>query len=585
MAGFCLPKASAEDFIKKLKDGTINPEKLIDMTSGERRVFFEKIVGEDSARGVNALFESKLLLKDQKRGLVSWAKKVSGITEEVRRDIIAKIDRMETALKAGDEEAFLEDLAAKKLGTDVSFEEAQQIVDGVKAVQEAKAKITDDMPLRSDERIEYGLKFSAFKDYVDGLKLRSDTLTWKEWITKPGEVFRSLAGTTKSILSSMDNSFFGRQGIKMLYTNPDIWTKNFVKSWGDIAKEVGGIDKNKSAMESLSRGINAMEAIRADVYSRPNAINGKYDKMKLDIGTTEEAFPSSFPEKIPLLGRLYNASQSAFTGGAYRMRADYADRLISKAEEFGVNMKDASQAESIGKLVNSMTGRGSIGKLNVIGGEVNTAIFSIKFLKSNLDTLSGHRAGFAFAEGPARAFARRQAAYNLAKVIAGTSAVLFTANQLWPGSVNFDPRSSDFGKIRIGKHTFDVTGGMGSITTLAARITPTIHKGKWGFWYQSKSGKWTDLTKGDFGQQDALDVIDNFWQGKLSPIAGVARDVWRGEDFNGNKPTPESVATGLVTPIPLQNAQQLREPDMGVALGLMILDGLGFSVNTDLPKK
>lgn len=585
MAGFCLPKASAEDFIKKLKDGTINPEKLIEMTSSERRAFFQKIVGEDSARAVNALFESKLLLKDQKAGLVSWAKKVGGITEEVRRDIISKIERMETALKAGDEADFLEDLASKKLGTDVTFEEAQNIVDGVKAVQEAKAAIPEDAPLRSPERIEYGLKFSAFKDYVDNLKLEGEALSWKEWATKPSEMFMSLAGTTKSILSSMDNSFFGRQGIKMMYTNPDIWIKNFVKSWGDIAKEAGGIDTTKGFIHNLSRGINAMDAIRADVYSRPNALNGKYDNMKLDIGTAEEAFPSSFPEKIPLLGRLYNASQSAFTGGAYRMRADYADRLIAKAEDFGVNMKDPSQAQGIGMLVNSMTGRGNIGRLNTIGKEINAAVFSIKFLKSNLDTLTAHRLGYGVPEGPGRAFVRRQAAYNLAKIVAGTSAILFTANQLWPGSVNWDPRSTDFGKIRIGKHTIDVTGGMGSIATLASRITPTQHKGKWGFWYQSKSGAWTDLTKGDFGQQDAVDVIDNFWQGKLSPIAGVARDVWRGEDFDGNKPTPESVAVGLGTPIPLQNVQQLREPDMAKALSLLLLDNLGFSVSTDRTKK
>ncbi len=45
------------------------------MSSADRHAFFSKIVGEDHAGPVNALFESKLLLKDQQRGLINWAKK------------------------------------------------------------------------------------------------------------------------------------------------------------------------------------------------------------------------------------------------------------------------------------------------------------------------------------------------------------------------------------------------------------------------------------------------------------------------------------------------------------------------------
>ena len=37
-----------------------------------------------------------------------------------------------------------------------------------------------------------------------------------------------------------------------------------------------------------------------------------------------------------------------------------------------------------------MTGRGDIGKLEVFGEEINAALFSIKFLKSNWDTLTAH---------------------------------------------------------------------------------------------------------------------------------------------------------------------------------------------------
>lgn len=575
MTGFCLPKEFANKFIDALKSGKIKPEELITMTSAERRSFLEPIVGADSVREVNALLESKLLLKDQKRGLVSWAKSVSGITEPVRRDLLSKIERMDKVLDAENSGVFLEDLAAKRLGADVTFEEAKRIVDGTKALEEAKGKIAESDPLRSDARIEYGLKFTEFQKYIGDLKLKADTPTWKEWISSPSDVFFSIAGTTKSVLSSLDNSYFGRQGIKMLYTHPGIWSKNFIKSWGDIARE---LVRTKSS-------IDPMDIIKADVFSRPNALNGKYQAGGYDIGIlSEEAFPTSIQDKIPLLGRFFNAAETAFNGGALRMRADYADLIIEKADAFGIDTLNPAQAKGLGVLVNSMTGRGSIGKLGVIGKEINSAVFSIKFLKSNFDTLTANRLGYAIERGATRDFVRREAAMNLMKIVATTGGILTIANLLYPGSVDLDPRSSHFGKIRIGKHTVDITGGMGAIVTLAARITPTYHDGKLSFWTKTRKGSYIDLTAGKYGQQNALDVINSFWQGKLSPIAGVARDVWTGSTYQGTKPTVQDELTGLFTPIPIQNFQQLNEPDAGVALGLMILDGLGLSVNTSITK-
>jgi len=68
---FCIPKHLVDLFLGKLKDGTVNPAKLAEMGSKERRVELAKYVGEANAEKTNALFESKLLLKNQQKGLVS----------------------------------------------------------------------------------------------------------------------------------------------------------------------------------------------------------------------------------------------------------------------------------------------------------------------------------------------------------------------------------------------------------------------------------------------------------------------------------------------------------------------------------
>lgn len=589
MASFCLPKEFANKFLDALKGGKIDPAKLIEMSSAERRAFLEKIVGEENVHEVNALLESKLILKDQKRGLVSWAKSISGITEKTRTDLLSKIERLDKVLSAADEQVFLEDLAAKRLGTEITHEEAQNIVDGTKEVRAAKDAVPENDPIGSTARMDYGLKYVAFQKYVSELKSRATDLTWKEWITSPGEWFYSVAGATKSILSSLDNSFFGRQGIKTLYTQPDIWVKNFIKSFGDIAREIG---KTKNSVDPI-------DVIKADIYSRPNAINGKYDAGGYDIGlASEEAFPSTLPERIPLVGRLFKGAETAFNGGALRMRADLADRLIPRAEKFGVDTLNKEEAQRIGRLVNSLTGRGDIGRLNVIGREINAAIFSIKFVKSNFDVLfSGAKApltmvadrAFGIERTPAEQFARMEAAKNLLKITVATAGILYIANTLHPGSVDFDPRSSNFGKIKIGKHTIDITGGMGAVVSLSTRIMPSYHNGKLGFWYKSQKGVWTQLNDPKFGQQTAVDVINNFAEGKLSPIAGVARDFWQGRDYDGNKIGLNLASGGretlnLVTPLPIQTFLSLNEPDAGFSLGLMILDGLGFSVNTQIKK-
>ena len=565
---FCLPKKQADKFLEALRGGKIVPEDLMAMSSAQRRSTFSELLGEEFAKDVNASLESKLILKDQKKGMVTWAKKLSGITEATRTDIISKIERLDKVLSAESEQLFLEDLASKRIGADITFEEAKTITEMAQKVTEKKELILEDSPIRSKERLDYGLAYTLFQDYVNGLKGATKELSWKEWATSPSALFDSLGGTTKSLLSSMDNSFFGRQGIKILYTNPSIWASNFLKSWGDIGKEL--------------RRIDAMQAIKADVFSRPNALNGKYEASKLDIGiASEEAYPTAIPGRIPVLGRLYNASQSAFSGAALRMRADYFDKIIERAESFGVDMLNKEQASGVGQLVNSMTGRG---KVNLTEGQarfINLAVFSIRFFKSNFDTLTAHRLGFGVEKGPARSFVRRQAAENLAKMVLAQAAILNAANLLWPGSVDFDPRSSRFGKIKIGDTTFDISGGMASLITLAARISPTMHNGKWGFWSKNQKGKYTNLTAGEYGQQDAVDVIDNFWQGKLSPIAGVLRDVWRGQDFDRNKPSLQSIARNLITPIPWQNLQDtLNNPDAAPILSAIILDGLGISANT-----
>jgi hypothetical protein len=569
---FCLPKEFTSKFLNAIKDGTINPEKLIDMSSEERRSLLGEIVGKEHAKEVNAMLESKLLLKDQKRGMVSWAKRVAGITEATRNDMISRIEKMDRVLDASDQHSFLEDLASKKIGTDISFEEAKNVAALSRKVVETREAIKASDPVGSASRLDYGAKFVALQNYVHELKLTNSKASiagiMEDVKQSPagaaGKAISQLAGIAKGLKASFDNSFGGRQGFKAIFTNPTIWADNFIKSFGYIGKQL----LNKASDNSV------VDAVKADIFSRPNALDGTYKAMKLDVGLdTEEAYPSALPEHIPGIGRLYKASEAAYNGMAIRLRADIADQVIAMAKANDHDLTNQLNVESLGKLVNSLTGRGHLGSLEKVGKSVNALFFSPKSLKASFDFLTLH------STDEMSAYSRAQAGKNLLKVTAGIATIMAVSNALQPGSAELDPRGADFGKIRVGDTRFDISGGMLSLVTLASRILTMSSK-------SSTTGKVTPLNSGKFGSQNGLDVLVTFATNKVSPIAGVLLDLLKGQDHNGNKPSVVGEASNLLMPLPVSNVQELMtNPKAANPLLAEMADAIGFVTNTYSPRQ
>jgi hypothetical protein len=227
----------------------------------------------------------------------------------------------------------------------------------------------------------------------------------------------------------------------------------------------------------------------------------------------------------------------------------------------------------IGNVAYALTGRGSVGGLEPVATHLNNIFFSPRFLKSNIDLLTVH----AFDKGIG-SFARKQAAKNMVKTLGGIGTVLTIANAVDPGSVELDPRSSDFGKIKVGDTRFDVAGGMSSLVTLASRLGTMSSK-------STTSGKVYPLNSGDFGSRTGVDVALDFITGKFAPLPAVVRDYLKGENFQGDKPTLKSSAVNLFAPLPITNyIEAAKNPEAAPAILRIILDGLGIGANTYSPK-
>lgn len=551
---FCLNKNIVNAFLNKLKSGEIDPKALGEMPSKERRAFFAEFMGEANAEKTNALFESKLLLKNQQQGMINWAKEVTGLKPPARKALIERIENMKEVLTPESEKAFLADLAAHKIGATVTMEETATIAKLAKDVQDKKAEIQS-----GGDRLEYGRAIVKFSDYVADLKNETQKMTVADAAKNPvGAAKKGLvetAGLAKSLKASIDNSVIGRQGLKVLFTHPGTWLKNSAQSFVDIARTFGGKE--------------VLNEVRADVLSRPNAMNGLYRREKLAIGVIEEAYPTSLPEKIPGLGKVFKASSEAFTAFQYRTRADVFDKYVQIAEKSGGDI------QGVGLLVNSLTGRGNIGPLEPVSKGLNNIFFSPRFLKSNIDILSGQVLDY----GGMGKFAKQRAAINTLKVVSGVAGILTVANAVSPNSVEEDARSSDFGKIRVGNTRFDVSGGMAPIVTLAARWVSQSTK-------SSATGKIKKINSGKFGSMNTQDLIMNFFENKLSPAASVLNDFLKGRDREGNKPSLTVEIDNLFTPLPIKNYQELKDdPESADMLLAMIADGLGIGTNTYSGKK
>lgn len=574
----CIPRELKDKVFNAFKSGELSIEKLYSLDEAARREVFAKYFGKDLASFVNGKFEQAMLSR-QKTAFVNFIKRFTTATDPLRDTMLKKVENLKEFLDKTKEKGFLEDLVETKFGLRVSEAEAKTLIDLYDKIEETKAKIPEDSPRGSVERLEYGYAVDAFKRFIaeaktgaESLKLRERFLPQNWW-----QNIVDIAGITKSLVSSLDDSFIGRQGIKLLLRGNYIgWGKNLARSLQIFGKELFAQSNGwfKDRNDAVMRGI------RADILSRPNALNGKYNAAKNKYGLDvlhEEQFPVSYPERLPILGRFFKAAETAFSGTALRMRADLADAVIAAAEKNGVDMLDPVQASAHGKIVASMTGRGEFRRMGAISKEVNVLLFSVRFLKANFDTLTAHLFDKSFTPE-----ARKLAAINTLRIAANTTMLLSIAKMLG-FQVEFDPRSTKFGQIcdPDGKTCFDITGGMRGLVTLGSRLVPTYHNGEWGFWTKSgTTGKWTRMSAGNFGEQTALDTFEAFFEGKLSPTAGALRDVWKGQNFYGEKPDLVNTTIGLVTPItPETIIRQLKMGNDDI-LVVLLAEAFGFSSNT-----
>jgi hypothetical protein len=359
----------------------------------------------------------------------------------------------------------------------------------------------------------------------------------------------------RAVMSSFDVSGAGRQGLMIAMQHPSTWGKNL----GPMMRALLSKDYHLAAM--------------AEIHGRENARNGLYERMGIDFtdvtgrgtGVREEAYASPLADKIPGVGM----SSRAYTLFLDKARADLADHIYAKAQKRAGKMitrlrvvdgrprlvkekidpNDDELLQSIGTLVNSSSGRGDLGN-GVIGSSadgLNLLFFSPRLAKSRIDFLNP------VWYARLHPVARRQAYWAMGGLVTMMATTLTIAHELG-ASVELDPRSSDFAKIKVGNARLDLAGGFQQYLVLLSRIATQQTK-------QTSTGNVLriggPLSKPTLNGSTDLSVLMRFLRGKLAPVVGGLTDVAAGENIVGDRISVKKTLLPRVAPLSGQDAVEV----------------------------
>lgn len=583
-------------------------------STADRLAYFDGFLNNRSeSEFLNNRIE-KYLLKNQQENLQKWADKklTTGINTDSTKTLIEKIHSLKEVLdpKSNKDREILNGLVKQKLGFTVTDEYAKLIYDTYNTYQnrleafqknhpeynnlsgiEANKLLLKQIEDGKGDLYDLGLSLIELKSAYEEARLGAEhTELLSKKTTVAGKKFEEFkeglvkyAGVLKSFKATLDVSA-PRQLMAGAVTSKEFFNiakENYKKSlgvWWDVTTANLSVEDAKNLVDML-------------ILTRPNALNGVYRKIGLDVGLKEEAFPETWIGKKAEKFTPLPASEIAYSYALQLTRADWAD---IKIKDYG-NDIGAMKKDGLGDYINQISGRGKVhfkwnGDTQSL---INVLFFAPRFLAAKIRTITDLQyvvSGKTEVEKMRAKTALNNALFLMLApmLLKAISRALDKDDPHGEDALErflsaFDPRSSEFGKFRIGDTRIDASFGMASLyTTLARGIS--LHS-------VTSAGVTKDTTWGD--------VLSSFFEGKLSPTARVLADAqsaaWgSGKGFGGQKITFAGELSNAFVPISAESAYDVwkaaQREGMGsatagaAALGL-VLDVFGVNASTYEPSE
>ena len=386
-----------------------------------------------------------------------------------------------------------------------------------------------------DGKVLSTYKIEALEE-IFGAEVARALMGKQTWGQKALRNLMDLLNAPRALLASFDLSGVGRQGVILAARRPMTAMRAWTPMLQAMMSEKNSliIDDIIRTRKSLVPGVDMQKAIESglNILSLPSKVSAPLQKR-------EESFVSGFVNRIWGIrgsARAYTTVLNDLRSGNFIGTVDswgkagvkYIDNKalalmtpdeLALARKAGTIFAD-SDLQDLAKLINWASGRGDLPAILAHHqGFLTTMLFSPKLIFSRLE--------FPFAVFPGvtnSALVRREAWKQIGAFLGTGAGILSMAIATKQGTVELDPRSTDFGKLKVKDTRLDIWGGYAQYMRVLAQTV-------------TAQGK---TTAGRLSPKDRGEVIARFAQSKLSPAAGLFMDILKGQTFLGEEFTIET---------------------------------------------
>lgn len=303
---------------------------------------------------------------------------------------------------------------------------------------------------------------------------------------------------------------------------------------------------------------------------------GIADPFNPELQAREEAFMSGYAEQIPGLGKLVKGSERAYVQYLNKLRVDLFNKFVDKFENDGKTYENSKKLyESAAKYVNNITGRGELGKLQKFAPLFSALFFSPRLMAARINMLNP----IYFATLPTEL--KKQYGKDMGTAL-GLLSTMLTLFALYGKTqddddedkitVETDPRSSDFARIKQGDSRWDFSGGFQPYLRATSQYFSGQRK-------KTSTGEIMEL-EGKVPGTGKEDILISFFRNKLAPVPAMIWDFSTGKNAVGEKVELKDELLKNVIPLSFQSIYEGYEkkgPQALATVGLPAIFGVGVS--------
>ncbi len=327
----------------------------------------------------------------------------------------------------------------------------------------------------------------------------------------------------RTVEASYDISAPLRQGAVLV--GREAW----VKSWEPMVRSFSD--------ERIARG--ALEAIVEDpvyhAWAKPAglAIADPGFGAAYGIVTPQEAYVALKPGTV--VGRFVGEfpgikhSQRSYTTFLNKLRFDtfkstlqtwqrLAREDIRAGRESKYTAYGMDDVKHLARWINIASGWGELGPAEKVLPELAGVLFAPRFRASRLETVP-----YAVYLGLRNPLMRQEVARDLAAFFTMNLSLASLAKISGVADVELDPRSTDFGRMKIGDTRFDTWAGFQPDIRMLGQVI---------------TGEGKSTVSGEVYEKGRLETVSRRVQGLLHPMAGTILDVYMGQTFIGQQVEP-----------------------------------------------